>query len=297
MEGELQNAGSSSRAEESFPVYAPALPPSPPSSHPLPRKGANSSFFGSGEKQAASGGERRLPEIPQRRAGTADPDIPPWLWKKAGNHPEEAGNHPDPRAGKVEIAPLLSRGSLGPSPFPAPPCLSFPLGADAFPPCPARPELLPMLRKALLTQLHIEPTPCARGRRIPALAASPHSPRLLPGRTDPTEPRLAPLPKNNLPKPLPAPLQREPGHIHGPSPSPSSRGDAQLQHNKTRKKVAKPPNTVFSAGEGCSSLLLQRNLLFGGGFTASIPPPRSTREPRQHPRHPPLGRETRIWRS
>lgn len=142
MEGELQNAGSSSRAAESFPVYAPALPPSPPSSHPLPRKGANSSFFGSGEKQAARGGERRLLELPQRRPGTADPDIPPRLWKKAGNHP-------DPRAGKVEVSPLLNRGSLGPSPFPAPPCLSFPLGADAFPPCPARPELLLMLLKAL----------------------------------------------------------------------------------------------------------------------------------------------------
>lgn len=159
------------------------------------RKGANSSFFGSGKNQAGTGGERRLLEIPQ---ALLTPDIPPWLGKRLEITLEKAGDHPNQSAGKVEVTPLLNRGSLGPSLFPAPPCLSFPIGADAFPPSPARSEPLPVLSKAFEAQLQVKPN---RARRIPALSASSW---LLLGLTNPMEPRLVPLPKNNLLKSLPA---------------------------------------------------------------------------------------------
>lgn len=56
--------------------------------------------------------------------------------------------------------------------------------------------------------------------------------------------------------------------------------------------MAKPPKDVFAARQRFSPLLPQRNLRFLGGFCCLGPtPPRSSREPRQHRRHPPPGRE------
>lgn len=168
--------------------------------------------------------------FPSRDQALTAPAILPQLWKEAGNPPNQS-------TGKVEVAPLLNCGGLGLYPFPAPPCLSFSLGADAFPPCPARPEPLLVLCKAFLAQLQMKPTPRTRGRRDPALSASSW---LLSGLTDPTEPRLIPLPKTNLPKALPAsPAQPEGAWPHSQplAASAEPRGDPQLQHNKTRKKM------------------------------------------------------------
>lgn len=86
-------------------------------------KGANSSFFGSGENQAGSGGERRLLEIPQ---ALPTPDIPPWLWKKAGKYPGKGWKSPKSkrwRSGSCSIAQPWQFGAVS---VPGTPVPQFP---------------------------------------------------------------------------------------------------------------------------------------------------------------------------
>lgn len=126
MEGEPRNAGSSPCAEEpGFLFTAPALPPSPPSSHPLPSKqgkGQILPFLGLESTRLWVEGAVAARRSPNRdQLPLPLPVFLPRLWRKAGNRQNK-------RTGNVQIAQSVAqpRQLSTVFNFPAPPCLSFP---------------------------------------------------------------------------------------------------------------------------------------------------------------------------
>lgn len=112
-------------AEESFPVYGPALPPSPPSSHPLPSAEERGKFFLFWVWKEP-GWDWRGEAAPGDSPGAADPRYPTVAWKKAGNHPGKGWRSPKSKrwqSGSYSIAQPWQFGAVS---VPGTPVPQFP---------------------------------------------------------------------------------------------------------------------------------------------------------------------------